>query len=145
MTDQQQPAAQERSIDQVQAALLASIHESDRARRPEIIARGLVPIGRRLAPTEDSNPFEFVRVLVDEWSDTAKDPDRRAALVEFLANHIDTGDLRALRLISDVAAAVTIRRIRTDAEAGTRPVDIARFHDVTESYVYRVLREQREQ
>jgi DNA-binding transcriptional LysR family regulator len=110
--------------------------EYEQARRAERIAAGA-------DPDEDRDPFETVRAIADDWAATAADTDGRAALLDHLADTLDTSQARALRLAAEAAAAVTPRLIRADADAGVRPADTATDLGVTESYVYRILREQR--
>jgi len=115
--------------------MLGILAEFEKARRAEFIAAGGNP--------DDSDPFETVRAIADDWADTADDPDRRDALLDRLTSTLDTSDVRALRLAAEAAAAITPRLIQAYANAGHRPANIAADLDVTESYVYRVLREQR--
>ncbi|GHC44392.1 MULTISPECIES: hypothetical protein [Streptomyces rochei group] len=118
------------------AQFLASIEEFNRERRADILAAA----GDR---DDDHDPFETVRVIADEWAITADDTDARAALLDRLADSLDTSEVRALRLAAEAAAAITPRLIVADAAANVRPADTAADLGVTESYVYRILREHR--
>ncbi|MFD7994534.1 hypothetical protein [Streptomyces mexicanus] len=120
----------------LRAAILAQFEEFERERRTEILAAGGNP--------DDRDPFEAVRAIADNWADTAEDPDRRTALLDDLAANLRLREIRALRLAAEAAAAVTPRMIVEEADAGVRPAAIADKLGVTESYVYRVLREQRD-
>lgn len=124
------------AMSRLQANILAEIERFNRERRAEIIAAGG-------DPDEDRDPFEYVRVIADQWAETADDPDGRAALLDQLADRLDTSEVRALRLAAEAAAAITPRLIVADADARVRAADTANDLGVTESYVYRVLREQR--
>ncbi|MYR46613.1 hypothetical protein [Streptomyces sp. SID5910] len=124
------------AINKLYADLLAEMERFERARRAEIIAAGG-------DPDEDRDPFETVRAIADDWDRTADDPDGRAELLDRLADSLDTSEVRALRLAAEAAAAITPRLIQADADAGVRAADTADDLGVTESYVYRVLREHR--
>ncbi|MFK0069740.1 hypothetical protein [Streptomyces sp. NPDC091046] len=127
---------QQTATGRLQAALLAEFERFERERRAEIIAAGG-------DPDEDRDPFEHVRVIADQWSETADDSNARAAFLDRLAQQLDTSAVRALRLAAEAAAAITPRLIQADADAGVRAADTADDLGVTESYVYRVRREQR--
>lgn len=127
---------QQTANDRLQAALLAEFERFERERRAEIIARGGNP------DEDDRDPFEHVRVIADQWADTTDDPDARGAFLDRLAEQLDTSEVRALRLAAEAAAAITPRLIQADHLAGVRAADTADDLGVTESYVYRVRREQ---
>ncbi|GAA5056374.1 helix-turn-helix domain-containing protein [Streptomyces similanensis] len=124
------------SIGRFQLSMLAAFEEYEHARRLEIIAAGG-------DPDEDRDPFETVRAIADGWAASADDEEARAALLDHLADSLDTSEVRALRLAAEAAAAITPRLILADAEAGARVADTADDLGVSERYVYRVLREQR--
>ncbi|MGW6518560.1 hypothetical protein [Streptomyces sp. NPDC054962] len=119
-----------------QVQMLAAITEFEQARRAEIIAAGG-------DPDEDRDPLETVHAIADDWADTAADADSRAALLDRLTYDLSLSDVRALRLAAEAAATITPRLIRS-AKDNSQPVpSIAEDLGVTDSYVYRVLREQR--
>ncbi|CAL9529659.1 hypothetical protein [Streptomyces sp. enrichment culture] len=93
----------------------------------------------------DLDPFETVRAIADSWERTADDPDGRAALLDRLTDQLDTSEIRALRLAAEAAVAVTPRRIAAEVAANVSVPTLAADLGVTESYVYRKLREQRDQ
>ncbi|MFJ9892705.1 hypothetical protein ACIQPR_05165 [Streptomyces sp. NPDC091280] len=115
------------------AQFLALTAQFEQDRRAEIAAAGG-------DPDEDRNPFEYVHAIADEWADSEKDPDRRAALLDDLADRLDTSEVRALRLAAEAAAAITPRLIYADADQGVSPAITADDLGMTESYVYRILR-----
>ncbi|MEV4036385.1 hypothetical protein [Streptomyces umbrinus] len=114
--------------------MLTIMAEYEQDRRAEIIAAG----GN---PDEDADPFEQVRTIADEWADTADDNDRRTALLDHLANSLDTSEVRALRLAAEAAAAITPRLIYQDADHGVSVAATAEDLGVSEGYVYRILRQ----
>lgn len=116
------------------ADLATAAEEFERARRAEILAAGG-------DPDEDRDPFETVRAIADEWAATADDADERAALLDRLADRLDTSEVRALRLAAEAAAAITPRLIYADADHGVRVADTAADLGMRESYVYRILRQ----
>ncbi|MET9555104.1 hypothetical protein [Streptomyces sp. NPDC006645] len=116
------------------AQMLAMINKWEQERRAEIIAAGG-------DPDEDRDPFEYVRAIADEWADTANDAARRAALLDRLAIDLDTSEVGALRLAAEAAAAVTPRLIYADADDGVAVAATAEDLGVSETYVYRILRQ----
>ncbi|MFC8199929.1 hypothetical protein ACFUTV_31735 [Streptomyces sp. NPDC057298] len=121
------------AADRFREQMLTIMNEYEQARRAEIIAAGG-------DPDEDRDPFEAVRAVADDWADSADEPDRRAALLDHLADSLDTSRVRALRLAAEAAAAITPRLIYADADAGVSVAEIAADLGTTESYVYRILR-----
>jgi DNA invertase Pin-like site-specific DNA recombinase len=117
------------------AALLAATEQFERDRRAEIIAAGGDPDG-------DHDPLEYVRWIADSYASTADDPAGRAAFLASLAPTLDLEDARAIRQAAEAVADITPRLIQDYAQHGVRPADIAVDLGVTESYVYRKLREQ---
>ncbi|MCA1218851.1 hypothetical protein [Streptomyces sp. 8L] len=106
----------------------------ERERRAEIIAAGG-------DPDEDHDPFEDVREIADQWAATAEDPQAREAFLDDLADRLDTTEVRALRLAAEAAAAVTPRLVYDDADHGVSAKDTAADLGVSESFVYRLLRQ----
>lgn len=132
MSDEKQPTpspAGQRLTEQMRTIM----DEYMQARRAEIIAAGG-------DPDEDRDPLEYVRTIAGNWADTADDADRRAALLDHLADNLDTSDVRALRLAAEAVAAATPRLIYAHADIGFSAAVIAGDLGVTESYVYRILR-----
>lgn len=113
--------------------LLGFIAEYEQRRREEIIAAGG-------DPDKDRDPFETVRAIADQWATTEADDEGRAALLDDLADRLDTTEVRALRLAAEAAAAITPRLIYADADHGVKAADTAADLGVSESYVYRILR-----
>ncbi|WEB44028.1 hypothetical protein MOV08_35275 [Streptomyces yunnanensis] len=113
--------------------MLSIMAEYEQRRREEIIAAGG-------DPDEDRDPFETVRAIADQWAATEADDEGRAALLDDLADQLDTTEVRALRLAAEAAAAITPRLIYADADHGVKPADTAADLGVSESYVYRILR-----
>ncbi|QLF83240.1 hypothetical protein QEN61_gp56 [Streptomyces phage Eklok] len=113
--------------------MLAAARAYEQERRAEIIARGG-------DPDEDRDSFEAVRAIADDWAATADDPDGRAALLDHLADSLDTSEVRALRLAAEAATAITPRLIRHDADHGVSAAQTAEDLGMTESYVYRIRR-----
>ncbi|MCX4824231.1 hypothetical protein OG883_31120 [Streptomyces sp. NBC_01142] len=113
--------------------MLIIMNEFEEARRAEIIAAGG-------DPDEDRDPFETVRAIANDWASSADDTEARAALLDHLADSLDTSEVRALRLAAEAAAAITPRLIYADADAGVSVADTAADLGATESYVYRILR-----
>ncbi|WP_073782067.1 MULTISPECIES: hypothetical protein [unclassified Streptomyces] len=113
--------------------MLTMLNEYEQERRAEIIAAG----GN---PDEGRDPFETVRAIADEWAATADDADARTALLDHLADRLDTSEVRALRLAAEAAAAITPRLIYQDADHGVTAAQTAEDLGVTESYVYRIRR-----
>ncbi|MFE7316424.1 hypothetical protein ACFU7T_25530 [Streptomyces sp. NPDC057555] len=116
-----------------QAAMLVALDQYQRDRRAEIIAAGG-------DPDDDRDPFETVRAIADQWATTEADDEGRAALLDNLADRLDTTEVRALRLAAEAAAAITPRLIYADADHGVKAADTAADLGVSESYVYRILR-----
>jgi hypothetical protein len=116
------------------AQILALTERYERDRRAARIAAGG-------DPDEDRDPFDYVRAIADEWADTASDTDSRAALLDRLADSLDTSEVCALRLAAEAAAAVTPRLIYQDADHGVPVAATAEDLGVSESYVYRILRQ----
>ncbi|WP_275463360.1 hypothetical protein [Streptomyces noursei] len=113
--------------------MLAIMNEYEQGRRAEIIAAGG-------DPDEDRDPFETVRAIANDWANTADDAEARAALLDHLADSLDTSEVRALRLAAEAVAAITPRLIYADADAGVSVAETAADLGATESYVYRILR-----
>ncbi|MFF2922741.1 hypothetical protein ACFVTP_10110 [Streptomyces celluloflavus] len=113
--------------------MLVIMAEYEQRRRQEIIAAGG-------DPDEDRDPFETVRAIADQWATTEADNAGRAALLDDLADRLDTTEVRALRLAAEAAAAITPRLIYADADHGVKAADTAADLGVSESYVYRILR-----
>ncbi|MFD8611062.1 hypothetical protein [Streptomyces sp. NPDC059631] len=124
------------ALGRLQLDMLTAFAEFEAERRAEMLAEGI-------DPDDDRDPLEYVRVIADEWADTEVDRERRAALLDRLADRLDTSEVRALRLAAEAAAAITPRLIARDAAAGVRPAATADDLGVSERYVYRVLSEQR--
>ncbi|MFH9430251.1 helix-turn-helix domain-containing protein [Streptomyces sp. NPDC017615] len=114
--------------------MLAEIENSEAERRAAVIAAGG-------DPDEDRDPLEFVHAIADEWAASDADAERRAELLDNLADRLDTREVRALRLAAEAAKAITPRLIAYDAAHGVSPAQIAEDLGVTESYVYRMLRQ----
>ncbi|QRX90840.1 hypothetical protein [Streptomyces noursei] len=121
------------SVGRFTEQMLGIMAEYEQRRREEIIAAGG-------DPDEDRDPFETVRAIADQWATTEADDEGRAALLDDLADQLDTSEVRALRLAAEAAAAITPRLIYADADHGVKAADTAADLGVSESYVYRILR-----
>lgn len=103
----------------------------------------------RRAAEGDTNPYdlddlEYVRDLADRYAKRGTDPERITATLDSLTDELDLADVRALRVAAEAAAEITPRLIRLAADVhGMKAPIIAAELGVTESYVYRILREQR--
>ncbi|WP_411145295.1 hypothetical protein [Streptomyces sp. x-80] len=117
------------------ARQLYLIHlEFEHARRAEIIAAGG-------DPDDDRDPFEDVREIAEQWAATAEDAEAREKFLDDLADRLDTSEVCALRLAAEAAAAVTPRLVYDDADHGVSAKDTAADLGVSESFVYRLLRQ----
>lgn len=121
------------AAERLQADLLASLDQFQRERRAEILAAGG-------DPDEDRDPLELVRAIADNYAAHRDLPDAEAMYDE-LALELSLHDVRALRLAAEAAAVITPRLIRSARENGQPVASIAADLAVTESYVYRILRE----
>jgi hypothetical protein len=123
-------------VDRFSAAVRDATEQFERHHRAEIIAAGGDPDG-------DRDPLDQVRNIADDYT---RHKDRPEALAEFLgllADELDLADVHALRLAAEAAALITPRLIHEAADEGRKAPDIADELGVTESYVYRVLRQQK--
>jgi hypothetical protein len=109
----------------------------ERERQAEIIAAG----GH---PDEDRDPLEFVRGLAEGYEQRRDDKPALVHHLDQMARQLTPEDVRALRVAAEAVKKVTplIIRIAAD-EDGMTPAQIAEDLGMTESYVYRILREHR--
>jgi DNA-binding NtrC family response regulator len=137
-SDEQQPAGAS-PLDRFQADLLAATERFERERRAEIIAAGG-------DPDEDTDRLEHVRWIADGYEQNRDDPTQRIKHLSRIANELTLDEARALRLAAEAVKKATPELIRIAAdEDGMTPAQIADELGLTESYVYRLLREHREQ
>ncbi|MFJ3867894.1 hypothetical protein [Streptomyces nigra] len=127
--------ASQTPADRLAADLLATVERFERERRAERIAAGG-------DPDEDRDPLELVRAIADNYTAHRNEPDADAMYDE-LAHELSLDDVRALRIAAEAAAAITPRLIESAAGNGQPVASIARDLAVSESYVYRVLRERK--
>ncbi|MDK0520373.1 hypothetical protein [Streptomyces sp. ML-6] len=121
------------AITRLREQLSAAFEQFEQEHRAEIIARS----GN---PDDDRDPFETVHAIADNWATTTDDPDSREQLLDHLTDMLDTSEVRALRLAAEAATAITPRLIYADADHGISPATTADDLGLTESYVYRILR-----
>ncbi|WP_053913670.1 helix-turn-helix domain-containing protein [Streptomyces sp. TP-A0875] len=127
---------QQTATDRLRAALLAEFERFERERRAEIIARGGNP------DEDDRDPLEWVYTVAEQYSHHGDNPTEQGALLDSLADELTLDDARAIRLAAEVVAKATPRIVERAAATKSVPA-IARDLGMTESYVYRVLRQQR--
>jgi AraC-like DNA-binding protein len=122
-----------------QAQMLAAMAQFEHERHAEILAAGG-------DPDEDRDALEYVRWIADGYEQNRDNAKRRLEHLNQLANELSLDDARALRIAAEAVKKATpqIIRIAADVDAMT-PVQIAEELGMTESYVYRLLREHREQ
>ncbi|MET9914281.1 hypothetical protein ABZZ74_47575 [Streptomyces sp. NPDC006476] len=115
----------------------ALIVEFEHSRRGEVIAAGG-------DPDEDRDPLEFVRDLAEGYEQHRDDEAALARYLDQVARQLTPEDVRALRVAAEAVKKVTplIIRIAADEDSMT-PAQIAEDLGMTESYVYRMLREHR--
>ncbi|GGW68051.1 helix-turn-helix domain-containing protein [Streptomyces griseoloalbus] len=91
----------------------------------------------------DADPLDYVRTIADNYTRHRDLPDAESMYLE-LAAELTLDDARVIRLAAEAVAKATPRLIYLAAEEdGKTAAAIADELGVTESYVYRVLREQR--
>ncbi|MFL0393931.1 MULTISPECIES: hypothetical protein [Streptomyces] len=91
----------------------------------------------------DADPLEYVKDIAAAYSADAAD-----ALDDYLdrlADKLTLDDVRALRLAGEAAQAVTPRVVKAEADRGKKVPRIADEIGLTESRIYQILREQRDQ
>ncbi|MFF5142541.1 helix-turn-helix domain-containing protein [Streptomyces sp. NPDC013157] len=117
--------------------MLTIMNEYEQARRVEIVAAGG-------DPDEDRDPLEFVRDLAEGYEQRRDDATARNRYLDQVARQLTPEDVRALRVAAEAVKKITplIIRIAAD-EDGMTPAQIAEDLGMTESYVYRMLREHR--
>jgi len=117
---------------------LTLTEQFERDRRTEILATGG-------DPDEDRDPFEHVRWIAEGYDENRNNPKELAKHLDRVGDQLDLADARALRIAAEVVKKATPQLIRTAAEEdGMTPAQIADELGLTESYVYRLLREHRE-
>lgn len=123
--------------ERLRADLLASVERFEHDRRAERIAAGA-------DPDEDRDPLEFVRTLAQDYEQCRDDATARAHHLDRIARQLYPEDVRALRIAAEAVKKATplIIRIAAD-ENDMTPAQIAEDLGMTESYVYRILREHR--
>jgi hypothetical protein len=129
------PSNEDTALGRFQRQMLAELERFDRERRAEIIAAGG-------DPNEEDDPFGRVRDIADDY-ERLRDRPELDAFLDQLADTLDLDDIRTLRNAGELAQALTPRMIHA-ARATKMPVPtIADGLGVTESYVYRIIREHR--
>ncbi|MBZ6258144.1 hypothetical protein KVH22_21750 [Streptomyces olivaceus] len=92
----------------------------------------------------DTDPLAWVYAVAEQYSHHGDNPTEQSALLDSLADELTLNDARAIRLAAEIVAKATPRLIYLAAEKDKKTAPtIADELDMTESYVYRVLREQR--
>ncbi|MFJ5999645.1 helix-turn-helix domain-containing protein [Streptomyces sp. NPDC092370] len=125
------------AADRFKEQMLTIMNEYEQARRDEITAAGG-------DADEDRDPLEFVRDLADGYEQRRGDETALVRYLDQVARQLNPEDVRALRVAAEAVKKVTplIIRIAAD-EDGMTPAQIAEDLGMTESYVYRILREHR--
>lgn len=91
----------------------------------------------------DADPLEYVRELAEEYGAARNDPEALRAFLARLRDELSLDEVRVLRIAGEAATAATPRMIEDAADRGMKPARIVAELGITESYVYRVLRERR--
>jgi hypothetical protein len=95
-------------------------------------------------PDNGRDPLEFVRTLAEEYEQHRDDATASALYLDQAARQFQPEDVRVLRIAAEAVKKATplIIRIAADEDDMT-PAQIAADLGMTESYVYRILREHR--
>ncbi|MFI5993150.1 hypothetical protein ACIBAC_15110 [Streptomyces sp. NPDC051362] len=109
--------------------------EFERERRAEILAAVN-------EAEQDRDPLELVRAIAENYAAHRDRADADSMYAE-LTYELSLADVRALRLAADAAAIITPRLIQSARDNAQPVASIAADLGVTESYVYRILREQK--
>jgi DNA invertase Pin-like site-specific DNA recombinase len=135
-SDEQRPAGTS-PLDRFQAELLAATERFERERRAEILAAGG-------DADDDRDPLEYVRAIADGYEERRDDATEAVRYLDGIARELAPEDLRVLRVAAEAVKKITPLVIRIAAdEQGMTPAQIADDLGMTESYVYRVLRDHR--
>lgn len=91
----------------------------------------------------DADELDYVRDLAEQYDRARDDPEAMRAFLARFRDELSLDDVRVLRIAGEAATAATPHMIEDAADRGMKPKRIAAELSVSESYVYRVLREQR--
>ncbi|UNZ18884.1 hypothetical protein [Streptomyces sp. 891-h] len=89
----------------------------------------------------DADPLEYVKWIARHFNT----PEGHDFFIGQLADELTLDDVRALRVAGEAAQAVTPSVVRAAAARGQKPARIADELGLTQSRVYQILREQRDQ
>ncbi|MEU7340560.1 helix-turn-helix domain-containing protein [Streptomyces sp. NPDC007074] len=136
MSSDEQPAGLS-PVERFSARLKEAQEEFERERRAEILAA----VNKA---EQDRDPLEYVRALAGGYEERRGDSFERVRYLDSIARELTPADLRALRVAAEAVKKITPLVIRIAAdEEGMTPAQIADDLGMTESYVYRVLRDHR--
>ncbi|WP_328678433.1 hypothetical protein [Streptomyces sp. NBC_00343] len=135
MSNNDQPAT---PLDRFRTDLLDAFATFERDRRADLIAAGDDRVS-------EDDPLDYVRALTTNYETSREDPGALRMFLDTLARQLSLDEARALRVAGEAAVAATPRLIREANGHGMKAADIADELGVTESYVYRKLRERQKE